>query len=39
MKKVYTLIGALAAFIALISASTACWLFLYQPKTPKCLKK
>ncbi|AUS95959.1 cyclic lactone autoinducer peptide [Clostridium thermosuccinogenes] len=39
MKKLISLLGALIALIAVTVSSTACFWFLYQPATPKCLRK
>jgi len=38
-KKVFVLLSSSVAMIAAAASCTACWWFMYQPKTPKCLQK
>lgn len=38
MKKLYTLIAALSTIVAALVASSACYLFMYQPEEPASLR-
>ena len=38
MKKLYGVIAALATVIAAALASSACWMYLYQPAEPTSLE-
>ncbi|NLI57006.1 MAG: cyclic lactone autoinducer peptide [Clostridium sp.] len=38
-KKLLDIFAMLLTVISIISAATACWIFLYQPKIPKSLMK
>ena len=38
MKKLLSIAATLVTAIAMFAVGTASWLYLYQPKTPKCLK-
>jgi len=35
---IFSIISAFVSVIAVVFASSACFLIFYQPKTPKCLK-
>ncbi|WP_373463298.1 cyclic lactone autoinducer peptide [Herbivorax sp. ANBcel31] len=36
-KKLLNIFAVLLTVLSLVSAATACWALLYQPKTPKSL--
>ena len=38
MKKVYGIIAAVSTIVAALLASSACFIFTYQPEEPKSLK-
>ena len=38
MKKFYGLVAAISTVVAAMSASSACYLFLYQPEEPASLR-
>lgn len=38
MKKIYGIIAAISTVIAAVLASSACWLFAYQPEEPDSLR-
>ena len=38
MKKVYGIIAALSTLVAAVLASSACWVFVYQPEEPQSLR-
>lgn len=38
MKKFYGVIAALSTIVAATIASSACWVFVYQPVEPKSLR-
>lgn len=37
-QKVWSFIGAVVTLMALLASSGACYVILYQPKEPKCLR-
>jgi cyclic lactone autoinducer peptide len=37
--KVLGILSALVTLLAVTVSSTACYIWAYQPKTPKCLQK
>jgi len=39
MKKVFEVITIFLTILAIFSASTASWVFFYQPKAPKSINK
>ncbi|MCX7749093.1 MAG: cyclic lactone autoinducer peptide [Clostridia bacterium] len=39
MKKVFDIVATIVTALAVLTASTACWCFWYQPKVPKSLSK
>lgn len=38
MKKMYGLIAAISTLVAALVASSACYLFIYQPEEPAALR-
>ncbi len=38
MKKFYGVIAAICTVAAALAASSACWIFAYQPEEPKSLR-
>ena len=38
MKKFYGVVAALSTVVAALLATSACWLFVYQPEEPKSLR-
>ncbi len=36
-KKILNVLATVLKVVSIVSASTACWIFLYQPKVPKSL--
>jgi len=36
-KKLLNIFAMLLTVLSIVSTSTACWIFLYQPKVPKSL--
>ena len=37
MKKMWAALATVATVIATLMATSACWVFIYQPKEPSCL--
>ncbi|MFZ5986422.1 MAG: cyclic lactone autoinducer peptide [Bacillota bacterium] len=39
LKRIFDVLAAILTVLAIATASSACWIFFYQPRTPKSLLK
>jgi len=39
LMKVLAVAASLLTFLATAASASACWLYMYQPQEPKCLRK